>query len=53
MNSSRSNNLSLKNQRFATSGCKAIGIKKIYNLWEKLNSFNVLGTHVLGYRDKW
>ena len=35
MNSARSNSLSLKNQRFTSSGCKDIRIRK-FSLWQRL-----------------
>ena len=40
MISVRSNDQSLKSQRFTTSGCKDIWIKNL-SLWEGLNSFAV------------
>jgi len=39
MNAVRSNNVSLKYQRFTSSGCEDIRITKI-DLWQRLNSFN-------------
>ena len=43
MNSVRSNNLSLKYQRFTitSSGSKDIGVRKL-SLWQRLNSFDII-----------